>query len=1261
MSSMNQRSHEHLTPLGTRTEVGVAATGDARVTARKLSRFVTVVLVAGLLLSSGCSSPQNEIDGYRSLAEIPSARATLPDEDALTSRFAADSERTTGEEALFAAWYYELMGDLDSMQAALIDSDVLWNEPLLLAARNAMILRTVKALIDPESELAQWIQQQSTPGDPLSYWILSELRAQANVDAHVLAKQSGFPVTDGLGAPSSWRVTGPLSPYGVADFGRDFGMIRAQNFEARGVRDDAEVSIVPSDGVSTTFSMPGAGVGFAETFVDTPEGFSGLLAFRGPAPAEVYIDGRSVVVHPTEDRWESDLLLRRIELSPGSHRVVVKFGTSGDISVKLRLLGADDRPVVNFNAEPRGWSADSAVRLGRGTSPYATELLPAIGGLGELTNLATAELLRVTGGASHAYRLYDSFENPQHPYTEMRRADLAFWVDTLPSTQREELALSALPAESTWPMLKLMRAFRIEAAGQSEESLMLLEEAAAAAPSSVSIQYAFTNALSDEGWDEIVEPILEHLASEHPERCDVVVSYLELRVLKGGTVTPEDTPELWHRCYGVELIFFEGYYMPRQRYEEALAFAKRSASWNPTNAAAYDRWIDVARAMGSEEELDAARDSAAEHSVERRNFMLLQADDALAGGAEARAADLVESYKDEVPASLLGSMAQLALTGEQPFGDLRVDGVELVRQYQASEHSYSGPVVYVHDYLGARYFEDGSTVEVVHQILQLRTRDALEANGEMGIPWNAELLTARVIKPDGRTLSPESIPEKDSISMPNLEMGDFVELEWVSISPRRAPASRTYRAPRFYFQTLDAPLHRSIASYQYPRSWGSALTFDIRNFDGEHTRDRVGDSIREIFTVESSEVPHPEPSSPPSEEWLPSIQLSMNFDWPTVVAQYTGFVLEQAAPDAGVRMRAQRFREASNGERDLVRRIFRYVNDEILDQGGYFSTAAATSIEMKEGDRLASLWSLLDAAGLKPSLVLVQTITSDQTSGDIVNPDAFGASLIRVEADGDYLWLDPVLDHYPFNYIEPLAQNSPAFIVAGADAGTRTRTPAYPDSYQLSTSELLVRLDEAGNATGVVTETVPVATAPGFLSFLNYIESDRQLIQALERQLSDSFPGATVQSLEINGDEDYDTPLQLTYEFSVTGLAIPRGDSLIIERTPFTTSLAQVYAGYLERDRALLVSTNKSAEITYTFELPDGYRAETRVSDEDLEYGNSRYVRKVLEDKPGLLSWTRRVDVPIQRVAPDAYGEFARFIRRVDALEDLSLRFVPVD
>lgn len=1235
----------------------------AALRATRRSRGFVFLITLGLLFASGCSSPQTEIDGYSVLAEIPSAGAELPPAESLRSAFSSESEQgdVTGAGALFTAWYHELRGDTESMRAVLLGSEANWREPLLMATRIAMILRSVKAPIDPESDLARWIQQQPTPLDPISHWLLSELRAQANVDAHVMEKRSGFPDLAGLGSSASWRVTGPLSPYGVAEFDNDFGVIDAQSFAAIRGLDDAEVTTVPSDGVSTSMSIPGSGVGFAETFVTTPEGFSGLLAFRGPAPVEVFVDGHSALAHPIGDRWESDLLLRRIELPPGSHRIVVKFGTSGDISMKLRLLGDDDRPVQNFSAESRDWSQDSAVKLGRGSTHYATALLPAIGALGHLTNLATSELLRVTGGASHALELYDSFDDPDHPYVAMRRADLAFWVDTLPATQREELALSALPVESEWPMLKLMRAFRIEAAGQSEQSLLLLEQAAAAAPSSVSIQYAFANALSDEGWDELAEPILEHLAGEHPERCDVIVSYLQLRVLKGETVTPEETPELWHRCFGVESIFYEGFDMPRQRYEEALEFAKRVASWNPTNAAAYERWIAVARAMGSEEELNAARDRAVEHSVDRRNFLLGQADDALARGAQDRAAELVDAYRDEMPSSLIGNMAQLALSGEQPLGELRMDGVAIVRQYQSTDHSYTGPVVYVHDYLGARYFEDGSSIKVVQQILQLRTRDALEANGEMGIPWNAQLLTARVIKPDGRTLSPESIPEKDSISMPNLEVGDFVELEWASVSARRAPSSRTYRLPRFYFQVLDAPLHRSIASYEYPRSWDGGMMIDVRNFGGEHTRERVGDSIREVFSIESSDVPHPEPSSPPSEEWLPSIQLSMNYDWDTVVAQYTGFVLEQAAPSAGVRARAQRFREDAENERDLAHRIFRYVNDEILDQGGYFSTAAATSIEMKEGDRLASLWALLDAAGLEPSLVLVQTLTSDQTEGDVANPDAYGASLIRVEADGDYLWLDPVLDQFPFNYIEPLAQDAPAFIAVGADAGTRTRTPKYPDTYQLSSSELHVTIDRTGDATGTVRETIPLSSTSGFLSFLNYIESDRQLVQALERQLSDSFPGATVQSFEISGDEDYDTPLQLIYEFSVPGLAILRGDSLIIERMPFATALAQVYAGYLERERSLLVATNKSAQIVYTFELPDGYRAETLVTDEELEYADSRYVRRVLKNEPGLLSWTRRVDVPIQRVEPAAYGEFARFIRRVDALEDLSLRFVPVE
>ena len=71
------------------------------------------------------------------------------------------------------------------------------------------------------------------------------------------------------------------------------------------------------------------------------------------------------------------------------------------------------------------------------------------------------------------------------------------------------------------------------------------------------------------------------------------------------------------------------------------------------------------------------------------------------------------------------------------------------------------------------------------------------------------MLHLRVIKPDGRVLEPEPVAGKPTLTLPHLEVGDFVEME--HITPRRATARRAaqYHSPHWFFREADKGYWRS--------------------------------------------------------------------------------------------------------------------------------------------------------------------------------------------------------------------------------------------------------------------------------------------------------------------------------------------------------------------------------------------------------------------------------------------------------------------
>ena len=71
------------------------------------------------------------------------------------------------------------------------------------------------------------------------------------------------------------------------------------------------------------------------------------------------------------------------------------------------------------------------------------------------------------------------------------------------------------------------------------------------------------------------------------------------------------------------------------------------------------------------------------------------------------------------------------------------------------------------------------------------------------------MLTLRTVKADGTTREPEEIAEKQTISVPDLEPGDYVEFEYVDPAAPPGAFPRGFLAERFFFRSFDAPLYRT--------------------------------------------------------------------------------------------------------------------------------------------------------------------------------------------------------------------------------------------------------------------------------------------------------------------------------------------------------------------------------------------------------------------------------------------------------------------
>ena len=122
-----------------------------------------------------------------------------------------------------------------------------------------------------------------------------------------------------------------------------------------------------------------------------------------------------------------------------------------------------------------------------------------------------------------------------------------------------------------------------------------------------------------------------------------------------------------------------------------------------------------------------------------------------------------------------------------------------------------------------RVFPTGAVMALTHQIVRVDSKDAIDRWGEVAVPAGAELLTVRTHKRDGSTREPEEIAGKETISAADLEIGDFVEWEYLETHAPSAAFAPGFLGERFFFQSFEAPLARSELVVIAP----AALTLEI--------------------------------------------------------------------------------------------------------------------------------------------------------------------------------------------------------------------------------------------------------------------------------------------------------------------------------------------------------------------------------------------------------------------------------------------------
>jgi hypothetical protein len=595
-----------------------------------------------------------------------------------------------------------------------------------------------------------------------------------------------------------------------------------------------------------------------------------------------------------------------------------------------------------------------------------------------------------------------------------------------------------------------------------------------------------------------------------------------------------------------------------------------------------------------------------------------------------------------------------AETGKELLEDFAISTKDAIAAYKASARNEEATSVYVLDAATVEVFPDGSMVDRIHTVQKALDQNGISAVAEVTLPPGAQVLHLRTVKADGTVLEPEAIAEKDSVSLPGVEVGDFVDVEYLFAHASRGPIQPGFTAASFYFQLLGQA--NAWSTYQVVAPAGTKLGVDAHQMTAPKV-ETLADG-REVFRLALKNLPPflVEPQSPPSaNEYLPFVSVGAGTTGnERLLSAYADAFLDrgQLSPEL-----EQFSRETARGrsEREKVQALYEAVMARVRGRDAGLSASASATLAQGRGSRLWLLKAALEAQGIPARLAAVRTFSVDPASYLFPNEALFPYLCVVVTlSSGETLWLDTATRWAPFGELPENAQGDrEAYLLP--EPGRPLQAVKTPRQKPGPGKEITLQLqvDAAGNLEG---EGVEVFRGYEAASLSEALEawSEEQRQQAMQGALSRYFRSAELSKLSVELPQKSGAPLLVRYHFRAPGFARVEGKTLTLGPVTFPSQLGRRYVQLSSRKTPLFLDSTEKSRTRVTVTLPKGYRLNEPLPSTKVvgPFGACLRTEKATDAR---LEIEEDVRLEMARIAPAQYGAFSQFAAEVDLLQSRDL------
>ncbi len=538
------------------------------------------------------------------------------------------------------------------------------------------------------------------------------------------------------------------------------------------------------------------------------------------------------------------------------------------------------------------------------------------------------------------------------------------------------------------------------------------------------------------------------------------------------------------------------------------------------------------------------------------------------------------------------------------------------------------------------------------------------------------VLKARITKPDGAVVDSYGESERNlsepwtamyydarakMLSFPALGAGDVLEVQY------RLDDTATDNLLSDYWGDVDSVQATSPkVRYQYlvempagrPLYWNKALLPPGVAASQEPAKDG---RVLYRFAAQSVARVVPEPSMPGWAEVATTLHVSTYRTWEQVGRYWWGLVRDQLTPNDDLKKTVEKVLQGVDrkDEGAVVRAIYNFVVTNTryvaLEFGihGYKPYRVDRVLARRFGDckdKASLIVAMLKQGGVDARLVLLRMRSLGALGEEPASLAAFNHAIAYVPKLG--LYLDGTAEFHSSRELPSADRVANVLLIDPDGPSTFLTTPEAKPEDNLTSLAMDVALAADGSASVGGKSTISGQSAPEYRRAYQAPATRRQ---TFEQGWAQTFPGLTVQKMDIGDPTRLDQDVALAFQ-----LAVPRYAEVIPEGLrfhPFGSgrSYTQAYAPLSERRFDLVMPMPWVSTFRFEYALPPGYsmaELPAPVAD-DSPFGRLKLSYRVADGK---LTCEAEVAFALARVKAADYPAFRAWLGRVD--QDLSRKLV---